>query len=85
MNKYLTYTARSKLRHLIISDDVALAVKIRINNKNIQIEFLDRNYKDKDVVICENPLVLTDTETLKSLENFSIDFDYQTDTFKIKV
>ncbi len=84
MNKLVTYSARAKFRHLLEKTPGAVAMRLTVGNAGgVQIETLFAAKSARDVVICNNPVILTDLRTLTELSDEAIDFSYDTEEFII--
>lgn len=84
MNKFLTLCARAKFLHLLELGG-GEAVKIaRSPAGSFQIEQLFSQCDPRDIIISVNPLVVTDMDTLMSLSEGAVDFDYTHEEFIIK-
>lgn len=81
MNRYITYTARAKLRNIIESTPNAKAIMLTAKHGGFNITCLDYNLSK--IIICDNPKIFTDHDTLKLLKNGSVDFSYSLNEFLI--
>jgi hypothetical protein len=64
--------------------DRCTAIKITSNSKGgIEIEYVFSIHNTNDIIISNNPCVITDMYTLSLLNDRSIDFSYQDDEFII--
>ena len=83
MNKYITYTARAKINNLIKNVPERTAIKISFENGRLQLDYVYDNRNKNDIIICTNPLTVTNLRTLKVLNSGSIDFNYSCGEFLI--
>ena len=92
MNKLVTYTARAKMKAMIHSmnsglsntKDRCVAMRITSHPKGgFEIEHVFSGNNKHDIIICNNPCIITDEYTLALLIDGSIDFSYKDDEFII--
>ena len=86
MNRYITYTAKSKILDLIKKSQ-SKGISIRVNSSN-NVEFTLIANSDKcpenSVMLSIKPLVITCQESIQYLNVHSVDFDYKTQNFIFK-
>lgn len=83
MNRYITYTARAKLRNLIGKTDLVKSIKLTVKNGGFDILYLYEEPESSDILLCSNPRIFTDHFTLKLLKTASVDFSYSLGEFLI--
>ena len=83
MNKFLTYTARSKLNCLVESSPGCIAIGLSCKTGGCSITQLFSRDAEYDIIISNSPYVLTDVKTFSVLKNSSIDFNYDSGDFII--
>jgi Fe-S cluster assembly iron-binding protein IscA len=83
MNKYITYTARAKLRNIIDATEDVKAIRLTAQNGGFEIICMHEQSSENDILICSNPRIFTDHLTLKLLKIASIDFSYALNEFII--
>ena len=84
MNKYITYTARAKMRSLITNSPECTGIKLSAKRTgSFDIIYLNKADVVKDIVICHNPRIVTDAITLSLLKDASVDFSYDDSEFII--
>ena len=84
MNNYLTYTAAAKLLRFINSKDCE-CISVDINDKQIDMVPLERESDEFNIQISNFPKVFTNLKSINYLKKYSIDFDYQTDSFVVSI
>ena len=84
MNNYLTYTAAAKLLRLIDSKDCE-CVSVEINDRQINMHPLEEASDEFNIQISNFPKVFTNLKSMYYLKKYSIDFDYQTDSFIVSI
>jgi hypothetical protein len=75
----------AKLQHLISSNHGVTGIMITFGKK-FDVEYLQKVSYDvyaNDILLCQNPTIYTNLNTLRKLGEGSIDFDYTSDEFII--
>jgi hypothetical protein len=80
MNKFITYCAQAKLK-CIIKSTQAKGIRLSSTLGQINIEIIDVGPSVNDIVINNNPPILTDRKTFNILGNACVDFCYRTNDF----
>lgn len=81
MNKFITYTALSKINRLVESSSGCVGVNVYMMGSKPMIELISTRSKFTPIMLSVRPKIFTDAKTLTKLTVASVDFDYPSQEF----
>ena len=85
MNNYITPTAQIAFERLLLNDPDSNCIRITSPpGGGFEIRSLFSKAYERDIIICNMPLVITDVLTMSQLVDESIDFSSSAEEFIIK-